>query len=229
MNLGLFSKKHKRDADMDHAAERKRMVDEQIIRRNVLDERVLTAMQTVPRHLFLPGRYRASAYEDGPLSIGHEQTISQPYIVASMTEQLEIGPDSRVLEIGTGCGYQTAVLAEIAGNVFSVEIVAELHQAAKARLHQLEYKNIHLQLGDGSMGWESESPFDGIIVTAAAKHVPENLLKQLGVGGTMVIPIGGQYDNQRLIKITRTQSGLVTETLYPVRFVPLVGDSFPPT
>ena len=198
------------------------MVEEQIEDRNVRDQLVLQAMRTVPRHLFIPRELRHRAYDDGPLTIGYEQTVSQPYIVASMTEELNIGPESRVLEIGTGCGYQTAVLAEIAQDVFSIERISELHGGAERILRELEYTNVQLRVGDGSIGWESEAPFDGIIVTAAAEQIPQTLVDQLALSGVMVIPIGKQYSAQDLIRITRTPAGLKQESLYPVRFVPLV-------
>ncbi len=223
--MEIFSKNNSPNDEFDYESQRMQMVDKQIARRNVLDKHVLQAMRTVPRHLFVPEQYRDQAYEDGPLPIGYEQTISQPYIVASMTEELEIDADSRVLEVGTGCGYQTAILAEIAHQVFSIEIIPGLLSQADALLRQLDYVNIKTMLGDGSQGWDSESPFDGILVAAAAKQVPEQLLKQLAVGGTILIPVGKLHSNQQLIKIKRTQTKLTTEALYPVRFVPLVDSS----
>ncbi|MBI5265778.1 MAG: protein-L-isoaspartate(D-aspartate) O-methyltransferase [candidate division Zixibacteria bacterium] len=200
------------------------MVADQLVRRDIRDPRVLTAMSKVPRHLFVPTDQVAEAYSDGPLSIGHGQTISQPYIVASMTQSLKLGRESRVLEIGTGSGYQTAILAEVAAEVYSVEIVPDLLRVAERRLLELGYQNIRTRLGDGAMGWSEYAPFDGILVTAAAPVVPETLLTQLGSGGRMAIPVILSEARQELRLITRTGSGMVEEPMYDVRFVLMQGE-----
>ena len=203
-------------------AYRLQMVKNQIARRDVKDKAVLEAMSSVQRHLFVPSHYLPSAYDDGPLPIGYEQTISQPYVVASMTEELKLTPHSRVLEIGTGCGYQTAVLAEIARDVCTIEIIPQLANSARELLESLGYKNIHFHIGDGSQGWPDKAPFDGIIVTAAARKIPETLITQLKFGGRMVIPVErGYYDSQELILVVKDIDGLKKTNLYPVRFVPL--------
>jgi len=204
------------------AAARTRMVHEQIAARDIRDTRVLEAMRRVPRDRFVPVLYRAAAYEDHPLSIGYGQTISQPYIVAWMTEALQLTPASRVLEVGTGSGYQAAVLAEIAQSVYTIEIVGELAQEAKKTLSELGYRNVQVRHGDGYRGWPEAAPFDGIIVTAAPDHVPQPLVDQLKMGGRMVIPVGGQDEIQQMTVITKTASGVVSRQTIPVRFVPLV-------
>lgn len=199
------------------------MVTEQLVRRDIRDDRVLEAMAKVPRHLFVPSGQIAEAYSDGPVSIGHGQTISQPYIVASMTQALALGPESRVLEIGTGSGYQTAILAELAREVFSVEIVPDLLGSAERLLSQLGYRNVRTRLGDGAMGWPESAPFDGIIVTAATPIVPDALLTQLGLSGRMTIPIILSESHQELRLITRTRTGAHEESMYDVRFVLMRG------
>lgn len=206
------------------AALRSRMVDEQLVRRGIGDPDVLDAMRSVPRHLFVPEKYRSESYKDGPVPIGSGQTISQPYIVASMTEELEIDSTSKVLEVGTGCGYQTAVLAEIADKVFSIELVPELHELASETLKRLHYDKVQLRLGDGSRGWPEEAPFDGIIVTAAAPQIPKHLTSQLAVGGRMLLPVDSGFGRQELVKIVRTAEGLSESVLYEVRFVPMQGE-----
>ncbi|MCB2229183.1 protein-L-isoaspartate(D-aspartate) O-methyltransferase [bacterium] len=203
------------------AALRNEMVERQIIDRDVRDPRVLAAMRSVKRHLFVPERFRKDAYADTPLLIGYEQTISQPYVVASMTEHLALTPESRVLEIGTGCGYQTAVLAEIAREVYSIERIPELLEPARERLTELGYKNIVCRTGDGSRGWPERAPYDAIIVTAAAARIPELLLSQLKLNGKMVIPLASGT-GQQLVKLTRTERGVEQDYLYAVRFVPLI-------
>lgn len=200
------------------------MVDQQIVRRGVRDQAVLTAMRTVPRHNFVDRKYRQESYSDGPLPIGRDQTISQPYIVASMTEELELKPTDRVLEIGTGCGYQTAVLAEIAAEVYSIERIAELLDYARSRLDRLGYSNIHLKIGDGLTGWEDAAPFDAIILTAAAASLPERLMSQLKNGGRMVLPVATGR-GQELMKLVREDDGFREHYLYPVRFVPMLSDT----
>ena len=197
------------------------MVDVQIRARGVRDEQVLRAMRAVPRHRFVPGSLAGQAYDDRPLPIAAQQTISQPFIVARMTEAISPQPDDRVLEIGTGSGYQAAVLAEIVATVYSIEIVEDLHHTARLLLEELGYDNIRLRLGDGYGGWPEAAPFDAIVVTAAPDHVPPALLDQLAIGGRLVIPVGAR--RQELLLIERTEDGLRETTLLPVRFVPMTG------
>ena len=201
------------------AAERLRMVDEQIARRGIRDERVLAAMRRVERHLFVPESQWFLAYGDYPLPVGEGQTISQPYIVALMTEALGLQGGERVLEVGTGSGYQAAVLAELAEEVYTVEILPALAERAGATLKELGYGNIHLRVGDGSEGWAEHAPYQGILVTAAPPEVPPALLEQLDEGGRLVIPVG--VASQELELYTRTPEGLDVQRLAPVRFVPL--------
>ncbi len=213
----------------DRQVERDRMVDSQIaadepFRAAVTSGDVLAAMRTVPRHEFVPESRRDAAYADSPLPIGHGQTISQPYIVALMTELLAVKPGDKILEIGTGSGYQAAVLAELTPWVFSIEIVEPLHQRASNELEQLGYKTIRTKPADGYHGWPDAGPFDGIIVTCAAGHVPPPLWDQLKPGGRMVIPIGGTYDLQRLVILTKQSDGTRrSRTVLPVAFVPMTG------
>ncbi len=202
------------------ALSRQRMLKEQIERRGITDKRVLDAMRKVKRHLFVPAYLRHVAYEDKPLPIGHGQTISQPYIVAYMTRAVRVGPNDRILEIGTGSGYQAAVLAEIAKEVYTIEILQPLADSARLRLKKMGYKNVKVKLGDGYKGWREYAPFDAIIVTAAPSEIPEELASQLKTGGRMVVPIGLFY--QELYLITRTESGFKKEVLLPVAFVPLI-------
>jgi protein-L-isoaspartate(D-aspartate) O-methyltransferase len=199
------------------------MVRDQIAARDVRDARVLAVMRKIPRHLFVPSGWQSFAYTDQPLPIGEGQTISQPYIVAFMTEALELKPEDRVLEIGTGSGYQAAVLAELVREVYSIEIVEPLAKEAEARLRRLGYANVHVRCGDGYRGWPEAAPFDAIIVTAAPDHVPPPLIEQLAPNGRLVIPVGRFF--QDLIRIRRTDKGLQKETLLPVRFVPMTGES----
>ncbi len=203
--------------------ERERMVDTQIEARGIRDPRVLAAMRTVPRHRFVPPALQDQAYADTPLPIGSSQTISQPFIVAYMTEALQLPPAAAVLEIGTGSGYQAAVLAEVAREVYSIEIVPELAERSAQVLAELGYDNIHLRTGDGYRGWPDAAPFDGIMVTAAPDHVPPALVEQLAVGGRLVIPVGRYSQDMRIV--TRTADGSVTETTIPVRFVPMTGEA----
>ena len=199
------------------------MVGGQIRARGVLDEKVLAAMGKVPRHLFVPEELAGAAESDEPLPIGYGQTISQPYIVALMTELAGLEGGETVLEVGTGSGYQAAVLAEIAAHVFSIEIVEPLAASAAERLRRLGYANVVVRQGDGYRGWPGEAPFDAIIVTAAPDHVPEPLVAQLKVGGRLVIPVGDL--SQELLTITKTENGTVTERQIPVRFVPMTGEA----
>jgi len=202
---------------------RRRMVEEQLRARDIEDPRVLAAMGRVPRHLFVPAALRFRAYADHPLPIGNGQTISQPYIVALMTELAEVEPDDKVLEIGTGSGYQAAVLSEIAREVATIEIVSELADTARARLAELGYKNVTVRTGDGYLGWKEKAPFDAILVTAAAPEVPPPLVEQLAPGAILVIPVGPQSQVQSLLRIQKTADGTtVTREILPVVFVPLV-------
>ncbi len=192
--------------------------------REALSKTTVDAMEQVKRHEFVPARYRSEAYENRPLPIGHGQTISQPYIVAVMTDMLELKPTDRVLEIGTGSGYQAAVLSKIVNEVYTIEVVSELGIAAKERLERLGYTNIKTQVGDGYYGWEAHAPYDAIIVTAAAGQIPPPLLKQLKPGGRMIIPVKSFYYVQYLILVSKDEKGAITtrQTL-PVMFVPLTG------
>ena len=203
---------------------RERMVRTQIQGRNVKDPATLAAMRIVPRHKFVPERYRDQAYNDHPLPIGLGQTISQPYIVAFMTELLKLGPGDTVFELGTGSGYQAAVASKVAGSVYTVEIYKDLADAARERLESLEYTNIHTRYGDGYFGWEEKAPFDAIIVTAAADHIPPPLIKQLKPGGRLLIPLGSPFSIQQLVLVTKDLKGKVSErAIIAVRFVPLLG------
>ena len=198
------------------------MVRRQLQGRDITNETVLTVMGKVPRHEFVKPGDRDEAYADKPLPIGYGQTISQPYIVALMTQLLDVKPSHRVLEIGAGSGYQAAVLAEITDQVFTIEIVEELGQSATERLKRLKYDKVQVRIGDGYFGWEEHGPFDAIIVTAAADHVPPPLLEQLKPGGRMVIPVGGPWQTQNLLLVTKRADGKVrTENILPVAFVPL--------
>ncbi len=193
--------------------------------RDRLDERVLASLRQVPRHAFVPPSQRAFAYDNRPLPIGYSQTISQPYIVAIMTDLLEPQPGDRVLELGTGSGYQAAVLATLVDQVYSLEIVEPLATAARERLAQLGYANVSVRHGDGYHGWPEHAPFDAIVVTAAASHVPPPLVAQLKPGGRMIIPVGSRFLTQQLVLVTKTNDGAVTtRQLLPVMFVPLTGE-----
>ncbi len=193
-----------------------------------LSEVTLEALRRVPRHRFVPSEQRRYAYLNQPLSIGHGQTISQPYIVALMTDLLALRPGDRVLEVGTGCGYQSAVLAEAGAEVYSVEIVPTLAEQAAARLAELGYHRVRVRVGDGACGWPEHAPFDGIIVTAGARHIPPALLTQLGPGGRLVVPLGEAWATQELTLIRKAKhGGLHTQAIMPVRFVPLTSKGEP--
>ena len=197
------------------------MVATQIAARGVQDPRVLDAMRAVPRHEFVPESLRHLAYDDGPLPIGHDQTISQPYIVAAMTELAAIDEGSKVLEIGTGSGYQAAVLATIAREIYTIEIVETLSLRAADTLARLGFDNVHLRVGDGYAGWPEQAPFDAILVTAAPPAIPQPLIDQLAIGGRMVIPVGTRHQELRVL--TKMQDHVVQHTVFPVRFVPMTG------
>jgi len=205
----------------DRSAERKRMVESQLVQRGVSDRRVLAAMERVPRHRFVPEDVRPYAYEDRPLPIGHGQTISQPFVVGFMTQALELEGDERVLEIGSGSGYQAAVLAELVREVWTIEILEPLAERARAVLVELGHESVRVRCGDGYLGWPEHAPFDAILVTAAPDHVPQPLLDQLAVGGRMILPVGDS--KQELVLIRRTASGYEREDVLPVRFVPMTG------
>jgi protein-L-isoaspartate(D-aspartate) O-methyltransferase len=202
--------------------ERFEMVKKQIEKRDIDDEEVLKAMRYVPRHLFIPELSRNQAYRDNPVPIGYGQTISQPYIVALMTDLLELDEKSKALEIGTGSGYQAAILAEIVEDVYSIEIVKELYKSSTSTLQSLGYDNIKTKHADGFHGWEENAPFDAIIVTAAADHIPPPLLEQLKIGGRMIIPVGMPHQIQRLVLVDKIEEGkITTNVVASVRFVPL--------
>jgi protein-L-isoaspartate(D-aspartate) O-methyltransferase len=206
--------------------QRIRMVDAQLRSRGIRDPRVLKAMDTVPRHLFVDEGLRDQAYSDGPLPIGENQTISQPYIVALMTEALELTGRDKVLEIGTGSGYQTAVLAELAERVLSIERIAFLAARARKLIESLNYFNVAVRVGDGTLGWQDEAPFDGIIVTAGSPDIPKTFVERLAVGGRLVIPVGDR-SSQQLIRVTRKSADvrdLEKEDLGGCRFVNLIGE-----
>lgn len=208
----------------DRADERESMVETQLVRRGIRSPEVLDAIRAIPRHLFVSAENRSRAYDDAALPADCRQTISQPYMVARMTELLELHPDDRVLEIGTGTGYQTAVLAHLVprGHVYTIEWHARLMTDAAQRVRSLGYRNVTFRCGDGSSGWEANAPYDAILVTAGAPQVPESLVRQLAVGGRLVVPIGSM-EEQTLYRIRRTESGLIREEVLPCRFVKLVG------
>jgi protein-L-isoaspartate(D-aspartate) O-methyltransferase len=202
---------------------RRRMVDQQLRARDIVDPRVLAVMGRVPRHLFVEPALEPFAYEDRPLSIGAGQTISQPYIVALMTQLLQVQPSHRVLEVGTGSGYQAAVLAELAADVYTIEIVPSLAEGARARLEALGYRNVHVRQGDGYEGWREFAPYDAIVVTAGAPQIPPPLIEQLREGGRMAIPVGGAMATQELVLGEKKGGRLPTRSVAPVLFVPLTG------
>jgi protein-L-isoaspartate(D-aspartate) O-methyltransferase len=205
-------------------AERARMVTEQIEARGVRDPRVLAAMRKVPRHEFVPPERRADAYTDGALPIHHGSQISQPFVVATMTELAALGPDSRVLEVGTGSGYQAAILAELAREVYTIEIVEPLAREAEATLARSGYERVHVRAGDGYRGWPEAAPFDAIVITAAAPRVPPALVEQLEPGGRLVMPEGESGKTQELMVYTRTEEGVEPQRIFSVRFVPMTGE-----
>lgn len=203
--------------------QRERMVRTQLETRDIVTTGVLHAMRTVPRHLFVPDDVVEQAYEDHPVAIGHNQTISQPYIVACMTQLLDPQPGQKILEIGSGSGYQAAVLAELGAEVYTIEIIPELARMAATNIKEAGYANVRVRTGDGYKGWPEVAPFDGIIVTAAPEAIPQPLKDQLKVGGRLVVPVGDREQN--LIVVTRTDGGWVEETVLPVRFVPMTGEA----
>lgn len=199
------------------------MVEAQLVPRGIKDKRVVDAMKKVPRHLFVEEAFHGQAYGDFPLPIGEEQTISQPFIVAIMTEALELKGNERVLELGTGSGYQTAVLAELCNRVYSIERISSLAGRARKVLDKLGYGNVVVKIGDGTLGWKDEAPFDAIIVTAGSPEIPEPLLNQLKEGGRLVIPVGGEF-MQSLIRIRKTEKGIEKDDMGGCRFVKLIGE-----
>jgi len=215
-------KGHSQDTDV-YQSRRELMVIQQIAARGINDQRVIDAMRKVKRHLFVPAELAAEAYGDHPLPIGFNQTISQPYIVAFMTEVLALKSTDKVLEVGTGSGYQAAILAEICDTVYTIEIVAELAARAKSLLGRLEYGNVVVRDGDGYQGWSDHAPYQAIIVTCSPTHVPEPLTEQLAEGGKMIIPVGERY-NQRLVLLTKRKGTLMQQSVLEVSFVPMVDD-----
>lgn len=204
----------------DHAKNREKMVKEQIEKRGIKDSATLAAMRKVPRHLFVPAEQVTHAYEDRPLPIGYGQTISQPYIVAYMTEIVNLKPHHKVLEIGTGSGYQAAILSQIVKEVYTIEIVEELGTQASKRLGKPAYNNIEVKTADGYYGWKEKAPFDAIVVTAAAEYIPSSLKEQLKDGGRMIIPVGSPFMVQQLMLVEKTGTAYRTTSKMPVRFVP---------
>ena len=211
----------------EFAVERERMVKEQVAMRGVTDERVLRAMGKVPREQFVPEEMRGQSYSDGPLPIGYDQTISQPFVVAFMTEKLGLRPTDRVLEIGTGSGYQAAILAELAAKVYTIEIVEPLGKRAAQTLQRLGYKNVQVKIGDGYRGWPEHAPFDAVIVTCAPDHVPQPLVEQIKEGGRIIIPVGPAGD-QTLYLLEKKNGRLEQRNVLPVSFVPMTGEASRP-
>jgi protein-L-isoaspartate(D-aspartate) O-methyltransferase len=208
----------------ERQSERDRMVNDQIVRRGIKHEATLQAMKKVERHRLVPAAQKQNAYRDSPLPIGYGQTISQPYIVAYMTESILPAKGQKILEIGTGSGYQAAVLAEIVDQVYTIEIVTELGERAKRDLSNMGYQNIHVKTGDGYYGWPEQAPFDAIVVTAAAEYIPPPLIEQLKDGGLMIIPVGSQFMTQQLVLVEKTNGKVRSRNLMPVRFVPFTRD-----
>jgi len=217
-----FKPEKGKDMEEEYTRLRKEMVEFQIKRRGIEDPNVIRAMLKVPRERFVPENIRNRAYDDGPLPIGEGQTISQPYIVAYMTEKLALKGDEKVLEIGTGSGYQAAILAEIAREVYTIEIIESLSKRAEGVLTSLGYRNIKFKVGDGYFGWKDYAPFDAIIITAAPPEIPETLIMQLKTGGRLISPVGDTF--QELVLITKTENGVKKESLIPVVFVPMRGE-----
>ncbi len=208
-----------------YQVQREKMVREQLIERGIRDEEVLKALRKVPRHLFVSEELWEEAYEDRPLPIGQGQTISQPYIVGLMTELLKVKPDEVVLEVGTGSGYQAAILSELTRQVYTIEIFRELGEKARDRLKRLGYDKVEVKIGDGYYGWEDHAPFEAIIVTAAVNHIPPPLIQQLKPGGRMVIPVGNPFQTQNLMLVRKQENGdLTIKNVLPVMFVPLLGE-----
>jgi protein-L-isoaspartate(D-aspartate) O-methyltransferase len=219
--LACSAQEPRKMPDTTHFAdERRQMVEQQLRARDIKDPRVLDVMGRLPRHLLVPEHLRDEAYEDYPLAIGHGQTISQPYIVAFMTQALDVKPEHKVLEIGTGSGYQAAVLAELAREVYTIEIVEALGNSARDALASLGYRNVHVRVGDGYKGWPEEAPFDRVIVTAAPEEVPPALVEQLATGGLMAVPVGTVFQELKILR--KTERGLETLARMAVRFVPMV-------
>lgn len=215
---------------LERADERKGLVERHLVDKGITNERVLEAMSTVPRHYFVPESHQSAAYKDYALDIGLGQTISQPYVVARMTEALQLWGGEKVLEIGTGSGYQAAILAEMGVTLFSIEIIEDLAANAKKLLDEMGYEKVTVRHGDGYKGWPEEAPFDAIIVTAAPDHIPQPLRDQLKIGGRLVLPVGDfdpslEFDPQDLILITRTKDGFKEEKIESVRFVPMTGEA----
>jgi len=217
LSAGFFSVLYGQD---NYEKRRAKMVRIQIEARGIKDKNTLKAMNTVPRHLFVPEDYQYNAYADKPLPIGYGQTISQPYIVAYMTELLNIAPGDTVLEVGTGSGYQAAVLSGIVKQVYTIEIVKELGISAKERLKRLRYSNVEVKIADGYYGWKEHGPYDGIVVTAASEYIPPPLIAQLKDGGRMIIPIGSPFTVQNLMLVTKAKGKIITQNMMLVRFVP---------
>jgi protein-L-isoaspartate(D-aspartate) O-methyltransferase len=211
------------DRNSEFAKARQKMIQSQLVRRGISDKKLLAAFEKVERHKFVPRDLRSLAYEDHPLPIGEDQTISQPYIVALMTEVLDLRKNDKVLEIGTGSGYQAAILAELVEQVYTVEIIDTLGRKAKKLLNELDYGNIEVRIGDGFRGWPEHAPFDAIIVTCAPAKVPQPLMDQLAEGGRLVIPVGVEW--QELILLKKKDGIISRETIAPVRFVPMTGES----
>lgn len=222
-NSDVAGKENLAISDEKFAGKRKSMVKQQIIARGIKNKIVLDAMENVPRHMFVPEVFREYSYYDQPLPIGLNQTISQPYIVALMTEMLDVDKNDVVLEIGTGSGYQAAILSKIVKEVYTIEIIRELGVQAKEKLGDLGYDNVNVKIGDGSLGWPERAPFDGIIVTAAAEKIPEHLIKQLKQGAKMVVPVNSSSLGQDLLIVEKDENGKINiKKTIPVRFVPLV-------
>lgn len=218
LNIGILSPLFCQDK---FEKDRSKMVREQIQARGITDKNTLMAMKLVPRHLFVPEESKNNAYEDRPLPIGYGQTISQPYIVAYMTDLLNVGPGDTVLEIGTGSGYQAAILSKIVSQVYTIEIIDKLGLSAKERLKALKYRNIEVKIADGYDGWKEHGPYDGIVVTAASEYIPPPLINQLKDNCSMIIPIGSPFSIQNLMLVTRKGKKIITKSLMLVRFVPL--------